>query len=64
LCAASITKPLRGAQTGLQLLTDAPAKAPARMLVANMMSAAVFFVVVLDSRQRNQLPLQQSLDRF
>jgi hypothetical protein len=62
LCAASITKPLRGAHNGLQLLTDAPAKALARMLVANMMSAAVFFVVVLDSRQRNQRPL--SLDRF
>jgi hypothetical protein len=42
LCAASITKQLRGAQTGLQLLTDVPAKELARMLVANMMSAAVF----------------------
>jgi hypothetical protein len=33
------------------------------MLVANMMSAAVLFVVVLDSLQSNLEPLQQSLDR-
>lgn len=64
LCAASITRQLRGAQTGLQLLTDAPVKALARMLVANMMSAAVFSVVVLDSRQSNQEPLQQPIDRW